>query len=228
MVRAIERGSSDAGLRVHTRVEAGNALIEVEAIGADRRLRTGLQLTGSVDNTGESFQLQETAPGHYQASISLPRAGLETFQIHNRLGGDLTINWIWNQSGEELPFFEPDLVFLGQLASAGGGKIWDINLEALPKKGWTWKKAPLQNHLLIVALLLFLIELGYRSASLGQIRMARALLDAWWEVQNRLIDLMRSFTFRDTNSGEDRDRSVNEAYRYLAERSRRDKGVGGR
>lgn len=224
LVRAIERGSSDAGLRVHTRVEAGNALIEVEDIGAERRLRTGLHLIGTADNTGESFKLQETAPGHYQALVSLPKAGLETFRIHNRLGGDLAVGWIWNQPGEELPFFEPDLAFLGQLASASGGKIWDVDLEALPEKGWTWKKAPLQNYLVILALLLLVLELGYRSASLGQIRMARALLDAWWEAQNRLIDLMRGFTFRD-NSGEDREQSLNEAYRYLAERARRNREV---
>ncbi|MGE5604823.1 MAG: VWA domain-containing protein [Bacteroidota bacterium] len=221
LIRAIERGYSDTGLKARTRVEAGNALIEVEAIGTDRRLRTGLQLFGNADNTRETFKLQETALGHYQALVSLQGAGLHTFQIRDRLEGDITIAWAWNQPGEELPIFEPDLLFLGQLASASGGKIFD-RFETIPEAGWAWKKASLQNYLIIIALLLLVIELGYRSTSLGQMRMARALLEAWWEAQNRLIDLMRGFSFRDNHS-EQRERSVNEAYRYLAERARRNR-----
>lgn len=222
VIRTIERGSSDTGLRVQTRVEAGNVLIEVEAVGADRRLRTGLQLVGSAENSGETFTLHETAPGHYQALIALEGNGLQTFQIRDSLGGDLAIGWAWNQQGEELQIFEPDLTFLGQLASVSDGKVFSSNLKALPEMGWAWKETPLQTYLVILALLLLLVELGYRSTSLGQMRMAQALLDAWWAAQARLIDMMRGFTFRD-NSGEHERQRVNEAYRYLAERARRNK-----
>lgn len=223
LIRTIERGFSDTGLRVHTVIESGNALIEVEALGPDRRLRTGLQLIGSSEQTGETFIFSETAPGHYQASVALKGAGLHTFQIRERFGGEPAIGWVWNQQGEESQIFGPDLMFLGQLATAGGGKMFDQDLQALPKAGWAWKQVSLQNYLIILALLLLVIELGYRSASLGQMRMARALLDTWWAAQNRLVDMMRGFTFRDSSGDYQK---VNEAYRYLAEQARRKKEAG--
>ncbi len=224
LIRTIERGSSDTGLRVQTRVEAGNALIEVEAAGSDRRLRTGLHLIGSSENSGEIFKLHETAPGHYQTLVALEGTGLHTFQIRDSLAGDLAIGWAWNQQGDELPISGPALSFLGQLASVSGGKLFTIDLKTLPKVGWAWKQTPLQNYLAILALLLLVIELGYRSTSLGQMRMAQALFDAWRSAQARLINTIRGFTLRD-DSAEPGSQRVNEAYRYLAERVRRNKGT---
>lgn len=220
LVRTIERGSSDTGLLVHTGVESGNAIIEVEALGLDRRLRTGLQLIGSSEQSGEKFVLSETAPGHYQASIPLTGTGLHTFQIQEHFGGEPAIGWVWYQQGEESQLFGADLMFLSQLATVGGGKIFDANSLILPKAGWAWKQVSLQNYLIILALFLLVIELAYRSASLGQMRMAQALLDAWWTAQKRLVDMMRGFTFRDRSEDYQK---VNEAYRYLAEQARRKK-----
>ncbi len=222
LIRTIERGSSDTGLRVDTKVEAGNALIEVEALGSDRRLRTGLQLIGRAENSGETFKLHETAPGHYQALVALEGNGLQTFQIYDRLGNDLAIGWAWNQQGEGLQSPEPDLLFLGQLASTSGGKVFSSAVKALPGANWAWKQTLLPNYLIILALLLFVIELGYRSTSLGQMRMAQALVDTWWAAQARLVDLMHGFASRDHYGDAERQR-VNEAYRYLAERVHRNK-----
>jgi Ca-activated chloride channel family protein len=223
LIRTIERGSTDTGLQVHTGIESGNALIEVEAIGPDRRLRTGLQLIGSSEQTGETFILNETAPGHYQSSVALKGAGLHTFQIREQFGGEPAIGWVWNNQGGESQIFGPDLMFLGQLATVSGGKIFNQVSPTLPKTGWAWKQVALENYLIILALLLLVIELGYRSASLGQMRMAQALLDAWWAAQNRLVDMMRGFTFRDSSGDYQK---VNEAYRYLAEQARRKKEGG--
>ncbi len=220
MIRTIERGSSDTGLLVHTRVQSGNALIDVEAIGPDRHLRTGLRLIGSSDGSGETFVLNETAPGHYQASITLKGNGLQTFQIWERFGGELAVGWVWNQLGEELQNFGPDLAFLGQLASVSGGKVFSNDLKALPKAGWAWKQVSMQNYLVILALLLLVVELGYRSSSLGQMRMAQALLDTWWAAQARLVDMMRGYTFKDSSVEH---LNINEAYRYIAEQTRRKK-----
>lgn len=220
IIRTIERGSSDTGLRVHTIAESGNALIGVEAIGPDRRLRTGLQLVGSSEISGDTFSLNETAPGHYQASVALKGAGLHTFQIRELFGGEPALGWVWNQQGQELQIFGPDYSFLGQMATATGGKVFSIGLPYLPKAGWAWKQISLRNYLIVLALLLFVVELGYRSSSLGQIRMAQALLDAWWAAQARLVDMMRGFTFRDDADGH---RRTNEAYRYIAEQARRKK-----
>lgn len=220
IIRAIERGSSDTGLRTHTVVESGNAIVEVEAVGPDRRLRTGLQLVGISEVSGDNFILNETAPGHYQASVALKGAGLHTFQIRERFGGEPTIGWVWNQQGEELQIFGPDWSLLGLMATNSGGKVYSNKISALPKVGWAWKQVSLQNYLIILALLLFVVELAYRSSSLGQMRMAQALLEAWWAAQARLVDMMRGFTFRD-NAGEDQ--RVNEAYRYIAEQAHKKK-----
>lgn len=223
LVRSIERGSTDTGLQVHTGIEYGNALIEVEAISPDRKLRTGLQLIGSSEQSGETFILNETAPGHYQASVAIKGAGLHTFQIREQFGGEPVIGWVWNHQGGESQIFGPDLMFLGQLATVSGGKLFSQAAAVLPKAGWAWKRVLLQNHLIILALLFLIIELGYRSASLGQMRMAQALLDTWWAAQNRLVDMMRGFTFRDSSGDHQK---VNEAYRYLAEQARKKKEVG--
>lgn len=223
LIRMIERGSSDTGLRVQTKVEAGNALIEAEAVGPDRRFRTGLRLIGTTEHSGDIFNLRETAPGHYQATVALDGTGLQTFQIRDSLAGDLAIGWAWNQQGKELEISDPDLAFLGQLASATGGTLFTSSLKNLPKVGWAWEQTPLQKYLIILALFLLVIELGYRSTSLGQMRMAQALLDAWWAAQAKIINMMRGFTFRD-NTGQDEKRKVNEAYRYLAERTQRNRG----
>lgn len=223
LIRAIERGFSETGLLVRAGVESGYAVIEVEALGPDRRLRTGLQLFGRSEQSGETFVLNETAPGHYQASIPLTGAGLHAFQIQERFGGEPAIGWVWNQQGEESQLFGADLMFLGQLATVGGGKIFDENSLTLPKAGWAWKQVSLQNYLIILTLFLLIIELAYRSTSLGQMRMAQALLEAWWSAQNRMVDMMRGFTFRER--AEDFQK-VNEAYRYLAEQARRKKEAG--
>jgi Mg-chelatase subunit ChlD len=227
LIRSIERTNKNEGLRVMVKAEAATTQIIVEAVGPDHRLRSGLSLigyTGSGPNQ-ISFRLKETAMGHYEANVPVTGSGIQQFNIYDRQGNDWTIGWSWNPPGSEFAALGPDLGFLGYLSKATGGELYNISEVKPPKRYWTLTPLNLQGWLVVIALLLFLVELGYRSTSLGQFAMARALLAAWWAVQVRLADMFRGVKSPEPEAVSDVNdqRSSVNAYRYLAERAREKK-----
>ena len=211
------------GLRTAVHIEAGTARLLVEAIGPDFRLRSGLQLLGRTGNDpGASFPLTETAPGRYEASVPSVGGGLQEFEVYERLGDGWAVGGIWNPPGGELQALGPDQALLAYLCGATGGRVLSIATPEPPTPGWTWTPTPLRGVLILLALALFLLELGYRSTSLGQFKMARAALEVWWQAQAHLIDLARGIS----RSGRPGRLSMKassramEAHRYLAERIR--------
>ena len=234
-IRSIERAAMDTGLRVTARAEAAAAVITVEAVGADGRLRPGLQLTGAAlddppsgatnagtaNITGDNLVFTETAPGHYEARVPLSGSGLKQFQVREAQSGEWSIGWLWNPPGQEKLSTGPDRSFLGNIAAAAGGSLLTAANPVLPLPGWAWEKVPLQNWLILAALVCFLVELCIRSTSLGQMTMARAVFASWWEAQRRIISTIRgSRTEQEEREKQSRD-NIYEAYRYLAERARR-------
>lgn len=234
-IRSVERAAIDTGLMVTARAEAATAVVAVEAIGTDRRLRSGLQLTGTAmdepqtgttndetgNSTGDNFVFTETAPGHYEAKVPLTSSGLKQFQVREEQSGDWSVGWLWNPPGLEMLSSGPDRAFLENIAAATGGGLLTVANPVLPTPGWAWRKVSLHNWLILFALLCFLTELGIRSTSLGQVTMARAVFSAWWEGQRRIIEMIRGGR-KESEEREKQSRdNIYEAYRYLAERARR-------
>jgi Ca-activated chloride channel family protein len=220
LIRSIERANKNEGLRVSVRAEAAAAQIVVEAVDPDHRLRTGLSLTGLTGSGPDqiTFQLKETAMGRYEASVPITGSGIQQFNIYDRQENGWAIGWVWNPPGAEFAAPGPDLTFLGQLSDATGGQLLKISEVAPPKLNWAWMPLNLREWLAVMALLLFLVELGYRSTFLGQFAMARALLASWWAVQVRLAEMFRGPV--EPEAAGDKQRNAIAAHHYLAERNR--------
>ncbi len=231
-IRYIERGTSDKGLRVSATVEASTAHLVVNAIDKDRRLRTGLQLTGrSSEGAGYVFLFNETAPGRYEADVPVTNTGLYVFDIHENGGEKWTTGWVWNPYGKEFGSTGPDLPSLSRISSQTGGKTLSLKRIIFPAAGWGFEPASLQNILLILALISFVIELFLRSTSMNQIKMAKAVISVWWSIKAAIIH--KAYTVSEMSEGEraklgktielEREQAelkkTREAFRYLAQRS---------
>jgi Ca-activated chloride channel family protein len=222
MVRFIERSKSNQGLRVSTRVESATAQIIVEATGTDHRFKTGMQLTGyPANHPDESFDFKEIAPGRYQAYISLSQPGIEQFEIREGRGMEWALGWVWNPPRSESLELGPDLARLGQLSNSTGGKMLSLNRLTLPSRRLVWEPVHLKNWFIVLALLLLLAELAYRSLALGQISMVRAVFESWWAAQMRIIEMVRG-TQKVENNIEEQYTTM-AAYRYMAESARKHK-----
>ncbi len=223
VVRSVQRNDNDEGLQVFVRTEAATAQITVEAIGPDHRLKTGLQLVGyTSDNPVQSFPLKESAPGRYEANVQINGSGIQQFKVYDRQSESWGIGWAWIPPGTELSKLGPDNAFLGQLSSSTGGKLMSVQTAELPSLQWKWAPLNLQNWLIIVALSLFIVELGYRSTLLGQFSTARAILANWWAVQVRLAETIKGVrTSEELVTIRPEQTQTMEAYRFLAEKARR-------
>lgn len=224
VVRFIERGAADQGLRVATRVTGATARIAVEAVGPDLRLRQGLQLIGQT-GAGLRFGFRETAPGRYETEIPVTGKGIQQFEIAEKQSQNWTMGWIWNGSGATEQALGPDWNFLKEIAVNTGGKIGAGPADPdrpmpLTAPRWVWKPVSLRLFLMVLAVLLFVFELALRSTALGQLRAARLLWAGWWAAQQRLIGLFNSLN-RPTAGESDLQNRTTDAYRYLAERARR-------
>lgn len=223
VVRFLERGGEGGpGLDLYVLAEGGTVRAVVEAVGDDRRLRTGLQLVGRY--AGRSFDLAETAPGRYEAEVPLETEGFQEFEVLDPQTGAWTIGGLWYPQGVELRSLGPDLALLGRLCADSGGRILRPEAPVLPAVRRSWTPVPLGSFLAFLALALFLAELGFRSLALGQLAMARAALAVWRQAQESLINLATRAQYHvDTQTGGDR---VTAAHRYLAERMKRAREKG--
>jgi uncharacterized membrane protein len=193
VIRSIERGSPDSGLRATARVEGSGARLIVEALGADRRLMSGLRLVAvEAGPEGASFPLRETAPGHYEAYAPLEGGGLRQFTVKDLQGGSWTQAWVWNPSGAEASGLGPDNVALDTMVSASGGALLSPDQPSFPPSRWRWSWKPMRGILLIAALILFLLELYGRSTMLGQVQMAWATFQAWWAAQQEILESLQA------------------------------------
>lgn len=221
LIRAIERRTPDSGLRIQAKAEAGAVRIVVEATDAKGNLQSGLQLQGQFlgDNTG--FVLPETVPGRYETTMTLPGFGLQSFEVRDRLSGNWNTGWIWNPPGEELQVLGPDYALLSYLCANTGGVELTAVVNRLPDLGWSWMSVDLTFWLISFALLIFLIELGYRSTSPGQVAMVRAMLNAWWQRQQHLIRMVKKRQWETDSASQSQPEETFSAYRYLAQHSQR-------
>lgn len=86
---------------------------------------------------------------------------------------------------------------------------------------------PLRRPLILLALILFVAELIYRSSFLGQPAHAWAALQAWWRRQQLTVEEMVKWETEDKKPGATKDYlpETHLSYRYLARR-RKDRSRG--
>ncbi len=219
ILRSIERGSLDQGLRTNAEIEAGSIHLSVDAIGEDRKLKTGLKLIGwQLDNKDNIFNLSETLSGHYEAYVPIEGSGLMQYEIKDIHNNTYGLAWVWNTPGNELNNSGPDMTMLEKISEISKGKILNINEYSIPKTRWSISHYRIDIFLLLIALTLFLVELFFRSTSFGQLSMVKALISVWWTAQNRLIEVIKNAKFEKVQvSDSDIDHAKTmDAYKYLA------------
>lgn len=226
LVRSLERGGPDEGLRVFATLEAGTARLVVEATGPDRRLRPGLQLAAR-DGQGATYRLRETAAGRYEAVIPLDDPGLHLFTVYEINGETWNTGWVFNPPGLEHRQAGPDTGFLERLSFLTGGRSLALENPEIPEPPWNWRWIPLRRPLILLALILFVAELIYRSSFLGQPAHAWAALQAWWRRQQLTVEEMVKWETEDKKPGATKDYlpETHLSYRYLARR-RKDRSRG--
>jgi len=212
LVRNLETGPRDRGLRVDLTTAASVTKVVVEALDAGR-LRTGASLVAV--RGGTSFPLKETAPGRYETTIPVD-PGIQVISVYDRTSPAHTWAWTWNPPGSELNRGGADWAGLGRLASTTGGRLQPAASPAPPPTAWTWAQTDLRGWWLLLALGLFLGELTLRSTSLGQLAQARARFEAWWADQAR--PWTRQIKPPVVRTAGDDERRTREAYRALATR----------
>jgi Mg-chelatase subunit ChlD len=215
LVRSVGQGGADRGLQASLSVEAGQAVLSVDALDSARRLQGGLSL--SAGDGVNSYTLSETAPGHYQTVVPAGPAGLAVFEIRESGGGRRTAVSAWNPGGEDAGL-GPDLPGLGGLAAASGGLLLPRDTTIpLPRPAGT-EPWPLAWLFAALAALAFLAELGWRSTMTGQLPMARARLSLWWQAQRAALERYRRHEPEASEPAHtaESQRKVMDAYRYLA------------
>lgn len=219
LVRFLERGTPDAGIRVFTTLEAGTARLVVEATGPDRRLRPGLQLTARSEQ-GATYRLRETAAGRYETVIPLDEPGLHLFTVYEIDGENWNTGWVFNPPGLEHRQAGPDTAFLDHLTALTGGRSLTLEDPETPAPLWSWRRVPLRRALILLALILFLTELIYRSSFLGQPANAWAALRTWWRRQQLTVKEMAEWEKKEEDPGDSKVYlpEVDLSYRYLARR----------
>jgi len=214
LVKSLERSGNSIGLQADVQVESSRARLSVEAVGKNRILESGLQL---VAGDGKQLvNLNETAPGRYEADIPLDSTGLVQFTVRDLGGSSIIPVWAWNPSGMETAFKNADIPGLGQLSAKSGGELLPESGIIPPPAGVSLEWVSLVMFLLILTLCLFLVELGMRSTMLGQMKMAFALFAEWWQLQMHRFD--RGTEQSDQShltTAEDQEKTLN-AYNYLA------------
>lgn len=226
-IRSIERSSPDSGLQASTRIEGSGVRLIVEALSQDRRLMSGLRLvaieansTAATGTGGAAFPLKETAPGRYEGYAPLDGGGLRQFTVSDLQGRAWTQAWVWNPSGAEAAGLGPDTAAMDTMVSASGGALIDPDHATIPPARWHWTWKPLREALLIAALVLFLLELYGRSIMLGQLHMAKATFQAWWDRQQEFLESIQARPVKQVaDFVPDDSAKVMDAYRRLAERA---------
>jgi Mg-chelatase subunit ChlD len=226
VLREIERGNPDSGMLARAYAEHGAIRLVVEAVHADRRAASGLDLQGRSTTAGSApFSLRETAPGRYEALVSdanVLASGLQRFEIRDSREGTWCEAWIWRPSNSETDQLGPDLPALARAAEETGGSVY-LDQGPFPRpERVSWRPIRLGWVLLLVGLILFVIELYGRSTLFGQLKMARATLQAWWKIQKLLADRLDGLLDEKRPTpppAKDDTAKVMDAYRRLAERS---------
>ena len=183
----------------------------ITTIGVGRDVNENILRSVAQWGEGQFYRADE-------ATLPTSGRGIQEFEIHELAGKSWTVGAVWLPPSDEYQSYGPDLGVLSYLTALTGGKILSQAETEIPAS-LSWEPYPLRQWLLIAALFLFVLELAYRSTSLGQGNMAKTAFAGWWERQQQVLDSLRAYDqgeeLTDT-SGE----KTKTAYKYLAKKNR--------
>lgn len=176
VVRDAMRVAADDALSLHVTRTGGEAVVELRALGPDRRHRNGLSpVVRVVDPDGGStmLPLRQVAPGRYSAERSLEAGHAQPWQFELAAGGGIaradveavatrSIAYPWSDEFRAVP---PDLDALHALSEATGGVFAPTAEDIHEIRGdGTWVARALWPWCVVGSLAVFLIELAVRRA----------------------------------------------------------------
>ncbi len=169
------RRLDNANLDVEITADRGQGRVRVEALDAAGNYRDFLQLQGTVYAPGGSRQvlrLQQTGPGLYEAAFEMRQPGVYMCNVLVIEEGEVRATQTAGASLNHAPEFEatgPNLALLRRLAETTGGQVLDLAHPGLNPflegRRKTWRPHDLRDLLLQLALILFVLDVGWRRVS---------------------------------------------------------------
>jgi len=170
VVRGIMRKSGQSNMQVTSRESGDKLLLHIDAVSPDGNFINELPITVSSASSGsvtKTVEAHQDGPGSYTASVDLPPEGSSVLAIHYQAsgGGDYLLSHTRSYPKEFLTT-DTNENFLQQLAAIGHGKYdpSGADIFARPAKMIS-RRFDLTNYFLILALLLFPVDIWLRRRS---------------------------------------------------------------
>jgi hypothetical protein len=161
-------------------VEKGEGHISVEAVDAAGNYRNFLNLESLVvspKGDKQTVRLEQTGPGHYEASFPTKDVGAYLMNLQDRATGRSQALGLSVDYSPEYDDPEPNLSLLRRLAEMGGGKILDPQTDSpfLHDRQKTFQPQDLRDALLEFAILLFPFDVAVRRIQIDRDQWLRAM-----------------------------------------------------
>jgi len=179
------RRTENADFSTDVSLEKGDGIINVEALDAQGNYRNFLNLQAIVVSPkGERVvvPVRQSGPGHYEAKFPTKEAGTYAVNVVEMDGTKVVAQQTAGASINYSPEFsvpEPNYNLLRRLAEAGGGKVLDLKNAAdnpfLHDRLKTFQPHDLWEWLLKFAVILFVLDVGFRRIQLEREELHRAL-----------------------------------------------------
>jgi uncharacterized membrane protein len=171
-----------ADFNTEVAVDKGEGRISVEAVDANGNYRNFLNLQSLVvspKGDKQTVQLEQTGPGHYEASFPTKDVGAYLMNLTDRATGrsealGLSVNY-----SPEYDDPIPNLGLLRRLAEMGGGKVLDPQTDSpfMHDRQKTFQPQDLRDALMEFAILLFPFDVGIRRIQLDRDQWLKWLRD---------------------------------------------------
>jgi Ca-activated chloride channel homolog len=174
-----------ADLATDVSLEDGQGVLSVEALDAEGNFRNFLNLqTIVVSPQGErqTVRLQQTGPGHYEARFPTLEEGAYLLNLAEIEDGQPRASLVVGASVNYSPEFaagEPHHHLLRRIAETTGGRVLRVDDPAdnpfLRDRQKTFQPRDLFEWLLILAILLFPVDVGVRRIDIDRTEWAKAM-----------------------------------------------------
>jgi len=160
-------------------VEKGEGHVSIEAIDADGHYRNFLNLqllVVSPKGERQVMSLQQTGPGHYDATFPTREVGAYLMNMTDRGTGQSQALGLSVNYSPEFDDSGPNTSLLQHLAELGGGKVLDPETESpfLHDRKKTFQPLDLRDWLLKLAILLFPFDVAVRRIQIDRAEWLRA------------------------------------------------------
>lgn len=175
VIRHAMRKDDSKGVYVDIQRQGGQAVVSLDAVDQNGQFidNAASNLTVIDPKLGkQKLQLEQTAPGHYEAKLSTPDKGayhLDLAQIQSsgetqRVSRGLTVGY-----SDELKLLPPGEATLQQISRASGGR-YGIDAAAVgqPDERTAREPVPLWPWLLMAALVVFIADVAFRRIEIWQ------------------------------------------------------------